>query len=88
MSSVKNPQNEDDNVGQDDVNAVQRSVLIIGVVITVLGLGLMVGGFARMTAAKKANVKAVGWMIMGIIGIFVLLGGIPMVAVGATKLKT
>ncbi len=88
MSSVKNPKNDNDNVGQDDVNAVQRTILIMGIVITLLGIGLTVGGFARMTAAKKANVQAVGWMIMGIIGIFVLLGGIPMVAVGATKLKT
>lgn len=79
---------KDDNVGQDDINTAQRTLLITGVFITLLGVGLTAGGFARMTAAKKENVQAVGWMIMGIIGIFVLLGGIPMVAVGATKLKT
>ena len=76
------------NDTKDDIDATQRTILIMGVVISLIGIGLTTGGFVRMESAKKENVQAVGWMIMGIIGIFVLLGGIPMVAVGATKLKT
>lgn len=48
----------------------------MGIILLLLGISLTAAGFAKMAEAKKHNVAAVGWMIMGIIGILVTLSGI------------